>query len=320
MTIKRMLSILLLTLSLMVMTGCAANKNTETTKSTELSNTTVVPSTTYNTEIVETTVADELYENYLNDAKSETFSLDDRLIWMDENLSRLSPEQASVVLMAFEVKHRTESFEKMDLLYENGFQDLIQSTSLEAIETLAFDALEPQLKIIKENIAYLLSHGYRFEPVEGSLNVLIDYNFYAPYLSFVTDDVTVFYEQMKAESTDVPLKDAAVVIEWNELFNRTTRWESFSLSYPESLLIERGEQLFTWYRDWAFNGAPNTPVFDYDSLMVTNDYRKGIETFLDSNPTGGFADSMREFYERLKGNQFILNDAIKAFQNQFVVN
>ena len=316
MIMKRTLSILLLTLSLLVMIGCAANKNTESTESSEF---TEAPVTTDTTETVDTTVAEALYEAYLNDAKSETFSLDDRLKWMDKNLSSLSPEQASVVLMEFEVKHRTESFEKMDLLYENGFQELIQSTSLENIEALAFEASEPASKLIKENIAYLLTHGYRFEPVEGSLNILIDYNFYDAYLSYVTDDVNIFYDLMKAESTDVPLKDAAVVIEWNALFNRASQWESFSLSYPESLLIERGEQLFTWYRDWAFNGAPNTPVFDYESLVVTDDYRKGVEMFLDLNPTGGFADSMREFYEHLKENQFKQNDVIKNFQSQFAI-
>ncbi len=285
----------------LVVTSCSreniddVSASTESTQTTETEASTEDTDTTQSTETTETTEsAEDLYKGYLDALKSNTFTLEDHLRWLDTYMSILTPEQASDVLIAFEEKHRAESFKLMEKLYVEGSSEPVKSVA---------DAA-PSL-------------GYKLEPVEGSLNIIIDYNFYLTYLPFVTEDVSDFYRLMKAESDAVPLKDAGIVIEWETLFERAIGWESFVSTYPNAILKDRGEDFFLSYQDWSYNGAPNTPVFDWDQKRLTEDYQQGIELFLSKKTSGAYSDALRSFYKLIQDQHYIQNDQIQKIQLQY---
>lgn len=251
---------------------------------------------TEKTEAIETTESiTVLYEQYLSALASGVFTLPDHIRWLDTYMSLLSPDQASKVLIAFEKVHWDDSFLRMEKLYVEGSSEPVKSVA---------DAA--------------LSLGYKLEPVEGSLNIIIDYGFYEAYLPYVTEDVAAFYRMMKVESDDVPLKDAAVVIEWVSLFERAAAWEAFTEAYPNSDLFDSGKDKYLSYVDWSFNGAPNTPVFDWDQKVLTDSYREGIETFLATNPNGAFSDALRSFYDLVKANDYVQNTEIEKIQSKYL--
>lgn len=242
-----------------------------------------------------------LYENYINLASSEEVTLVDLIEWMNINMMELDSDEASLVLLDFEEKHFEESFVIMD------------EFSVEDIEALNFETESSELK---ERVSEVLSQGYKFVAVEGSFNVIIDYSFYDSYKTYVTEDVMTYFELMKIESENVPLKDAAIVIKWRALFDRTAGWEKFITEFPESSLYDRGNQKLIWYLDWSFNGSPNTPVFEWDSKVMTDSYQEGIESFLDSALSGEFKAQMQIFYDMVRENDFKQNDEIKEFQEK----
>ena len=283
----------------LVLTSCSqenindATTSTESTQTTEVKATTESVGTTETSEMTES--ADDLYKGYFDAVKSNYFTLEDHLRWLDTYMSILTPEQASEVLIAFEEIHRAESFKLMEKLYVEGSSEPVKSVA---------DAA-PSL-------------GYKLEPVEGSLNMIIDYHYYLAYLPFVTEDVADFYRLMKVESDDVPLKDAGIVISWESLFDRAIGWESFINTYPNTVLRDRGEDFFLSYQDWSYNGAPNTPVFDWDQKRLTEDYQQGIELFLSKKTEGAYSDALRSFYNLVQEQNYIQNDQIQKIQLQYV--
>lgn len=295
MKIRLVSSVMILMLSVSVISGCSSN--------VEEPPEVIIP-------------AEPLYETYLHLTSSETFMIDDRIDWMNTNTMRLSSEEASLVLLDFEEKHLEESFMIMEELFDLGFEEIIQSRSIEAIESLDFetDSLE-----LKERVAEVLSQGYKFVAVEGSFNVIVDYAFYDGYKAYATEDVMTYFELMKTESENVPLKDAAIVIAWRELFDRTIGWEKLITDFPESSLYDRINQRLSWYRDWSFNGSPNTPVFEWDTKILTESYRTGIESFLNQAVPGEFKTQMQIFYDMVKENGYKQNGRIKEFQNNYKV-
>ena len=283
----------------LVLTSCSQEKINDDTPSTESTQTTEAKATTESagtTETSETTEsAEDLYKGYFDAVKSNYFTLEDHLRWLDTYMSILTPEQASDVLTAFEEIHRAESFKLMEKLYVEGSSEPVKSVA---------DAA-PSL-------------GYKLEPVEGSLNMIIDYNYYLAYLPFVTEDVADFYRLMKVESDDVPLKDAGIVISWESLFERAVGWESYINTYPNAVLKDRGEDSFLSYQDWSYNGAPNTPVFDWDQNRLTEEYQQGIELFLSKKTKGAYSDALRSFYNLVQEQNYIQNDQIQKIQLQYV--
>lgn len=283
----------------LVLTSCSqeniddATTSTESTQTTEAKATTESVGTTETSEMTES--ADDLYKGYFDAVKSNYFTLEDHLRWLDTYMSILTPEQASEVLIAFEEIHRAESLKLMEKLYVEGSSEPVKSVA---------DAA-PSL-------------GYKLEPVEGSLNMIIDYNYYLAYLPFVTEDVADFYRLMKVESDDVPLKDAGIVISWESLFERAVGWESYINTYPNAVLKDRGEDFFLSYQDWSYNGAPNTPVFDWDQKKLTEDYLQGIELFLSKNTVGAYSEALRSFYNLVQEQDYIQNDQIQKIQLQYV--
>jgi hypothetical protein len=235
---------------------------------------------------------------------------------MNTNMMRLSSEEASLVLLDIEDQQLEESFVILEDLYDLGFEAIIQTVSIEAIESLDFetDSLE-----LKGRVSEVLSQGYKFVAVEGSFNVIVDYAFYDGYKAYATEDVMTYFELMKTESDNVPLKDAAIVIAWRELFDRTTGWEKFITNFPESSLYDRANQKLSWYRDWSFNGSPNTPVFEWDTKILTESYRTGIESYLNQAVPGEFETQMQIFYDMVKENGYKQNDTIEEFQNKYKV-
>ena len=267
----------------LVLTSCSRENIDDATNMTE------------STEMTEATEsAEDLYKGYFDALKSNTFTLEDHLRWLDTYMSILTPKQASEVLIAFEEKHRAESFKLMEKLYVEGSSEPVKSVA-DAVPSL----------------------GYKLEPIEGSFNIIIDYHYYLAYLPFVTEDVADFYRLMKVESDAVPLKDAGIVIEWKSLFERTFGWESFIDTYPNSVLKDRGEDFFLSYQDWSYNGAPNTPVFDWDQKKLTEDYQQGIELFLSKKTMGAYSEALRSFYKLIQDQHYIQNDQIQKIQLQY---
>ena len=275
--------------SVMLMTGCSLNEKPSQLEATSQ----VEIETTTQTEPTES--SEQLSKAYFDALNTGAFTLEDQINWLYTNLDQLSTDQASKVLMAFEEAHINTAFELMEKLYVKGSSEPVKSVSDE-----------------------VLSLGYKLEPVEGSLNIIIDYGFYDPFLSNISEDVAAFYKLMKVESEEVPLKDAGIVITWHELFKRALSWETFTKQFPDSDLTDRAKDMLSGYLDWSFNGAPNSPVFDWDQNRLTDTYKQGIESFLSEAEQSSFVNEMRLFYQLIQKNDYTNNAEIESVQKKYL--
>ncbi|AWB43404.1 hypothetical protein DCC85_03650 [Paenibacillus sp. CAA11] len=168
---------------------------------------------------------------------------------------------------------------------------------------------------LKKLLTQAKQQGYRLETAEGMFFPMIDYAQYSPFSAYVTPDIKAYIGIMSVESTRVPLKDAAIVIGYQEIAARALSQESFIQKYPHSNRITQIKALFEQYRTLTFYGANNTPLFDYESGQITPNAKKGYLAFLQrNNPKGSpYLTQLASFMKLVADNQDQRTDAVNDY-------
>src|SRR5690554_6132018 len=104
-------------------------------------------------------------------------------------------------------------------IYQNGF-DLNKINDINEINKI----LDQELK---ELLIETRNSGYKVETAEGMFFPIIDYQFYKQFTSYLSNDMENYIKIMSVESKEVPAKDAALVIGWDEILNRALSQEEF---------------------------------------------------------------------------------------------
>ncbi|TEB15874.1 hypothetical protein Psfp_01817 [Pelotomaculum sp. FP] len=97
---------------------------------------------------------------------------------------------------------------------------------------------------------------------------IIDYSFYKKFSAFVTPDLKDYIDIMAEESDQVPAKDAALVIGWDEVLRRALNQEEFINAYKDSMKVDEVRELYKKYLTFTLYGLNNTPLFSYESVLI----------------------------------------------------
>ncbi|NNF00663.1 MAG: hypothetical protein HKN25_16720 [Pyrinomonadaceae bacterium] len=106
-------------------------------------------------------------------------------------------------------------------------------------------------------------------------------------------------------------EDAALMISWEDLRERTTFWESFRSKNPEFPLIKEISVDISMYVKIMLTGIDNTSV-ESDSILK-KEVRAVYERFLTQNKDSRYHTVVKGYYEILKKNGFRLNSESARF-------
>ena len=210
----------------------------------------------------------------------------------------------SIIHLSEYIKDNIEKMSREDadklLLY---FEDLQKN------ETSSF-----RNKNSKEFIEELRNIGYKLERAEGEFFPVIDYTFYNSYFQFISQDLKEYFSIMIIESERVPAKDAALVIDKEEIFRRALRQEGFLLNYSESQRKEEVEQLLSKYLYFIYYGLDNTPLFDfYSKKMKEEDLIKYLK-FTKENQESPLIKDLSVFMDIIEKNNYTLDSTSKEYR------
>ncbi len=122
----------------------------------------------------------------------------------------------------------------------------------------------------------IAANGFRLQMAEGSIFAASDLrdfeNFFSPN---VTPAMKSYLHQIRLEQDKTAFEDGGIVITIEELADRAAFWEKFNLAHPYFVLNETTQQSQKWTIQALFNGANNTPAFDYETNQPTEDFKKG---------------------------------------------
>ena len=81
------------------------------------------------------------------------------------------------------------------------------------------DFKEVEDETIGPVVEQTIANGYKVETAEGMFFPVIDYTLYRKYYGRLAADLTAYFDLMAVESEATPVKDAALMISWEELLS-----------------------------------------------------------------------------------------------------
>lgn len=237
--------------------------------------------------------------------------------FIDENISKLSKENASSMLLKFEEIQKKE-LPNLEARYNNT--KAIQ-TELETIYKPDFD-INKLDKIKDQELKDLLIEtrdtGYKVETAEGMVFPVMNYEFYKKYSSYVTEDIKAYIELLAVESNKTPAKDAALVIGWDEIVRRALAQEKFIKAYPSSARIDAVKQLQKRYVTFMLFGANNTPLFSYETKVMVPEAQTIYTEAVKNNQDSDIMKMLGSYMDILSKTDFKFSDEAEKFRNDTI--
>jgi len=300
---KKMIFILVVTLSLFVVFGCSNNVPNVSTSTEEV--------TMPTTELTEPTSESEeknIVDAFIAMGASESIDLIRMSDFLEANISRLSPENADQMLQTYESAQMDVLPTYQDAFLNDPIQSILLTYSIEDLRQNLVQEVE-----ISDLLKEAASIGYKIEAVEGTVAPYVDYGYFARFNPYSTKSTGAFYTLMKTESDNPSQKDAALLISWEEVLQRGMNFESFLQNYPGSFYAERANMHLEGYSYISINGTANVPLFDYDTNIMNAEAKAAYLTFVGKEQKTTFAEGVKTFVLLLEKHQFIKTAEIEAF-------
>lgn len=126
----------------------------------------------------------------------------------------------------------------------------------------------PETRQIAEN-------GFRLEVGEGMIFPIVDWKRFGDFFATkVTPPMKQYIEQVVFEQKNLMWDDGGLIIPLEQVADRGHWWERFNKSNP---YFVRKDETLGFQKELEFIlicGADNTPVFDYETKLVSKDYQQ----------------------------------------------
>lgn len=121
----------------------------------------------------------------------------------------------------------------------------------------------------------LAANGFRLATGEGMVFPVVDWNQLQAFFSNkVTAPMQTFLTMETDESNHTMYSDGGIIVPLEQIADRAAGWEKFNADNPYFVRQEETRESERWMRLIMVNGADNTPTFDYESQMITEEYKK----------------------------------------------
>ncbi|UVI27571.1 hypothetical protein [Paenibacillus spongiae] len=265
------------------------------------------------TAAVNSTSADKVINQY--EALLKQGKLPKAFSYLNEHIDEVTKYQAMILVLHLEnaVKKalpsmvdrigKTSVQTQINKVYKIGdsFADVIKRTNDKSLKALLQEAADS---------------GFKLETAEGFYFPVVRYAALQKFNPYVTDDIKAYMDIMTVESEKASVKDAGLMIGYQELVNRALSQERFVKQFPSSNRIAQVKQLFQSYKILTFYGVNNTPLFDYDTKVIQPNAKKGYGLILKWNDTKSspYLTTLQKFMNLLADQNDKLTEEVEKFR------
>jgi hypothetical protein len=253
-------------------------------------------------------------DNYNALLQTTDVTIPEIIKFIDGNITVVSKPNASAMIIGLE-KVQNDKLNKTQEQFDNeAVQKVVMKGYKVGLDDGYINSIQNQQ--VKDLLLATKNSGYKIETAEGMYYPVIDYSFYKKYRSNVTSDIAAFIDIMAVESDKTPIKDAALVISWEEILKRAQAQERFIKEYSSSAKIEDMRCQLKRYAVFAMYGGNNTPLFSYDTKQMNHEAKETyLETAFDAN-NGSFSKAMIGYLEVLQKNDYKLTSEVQEYRNK----
>jgi len=257
--------------------------------------------------------------NYSNNDMSDFNALlesnpkvDAAIKFIDENISKLQKEDASLMLFKLEELQKKELPKLEEKYYTEDIQIELQKAFAPDYDLSKLD--ETQDKELKDILTETKGMGYKVETAEGMFFPVMNYEFYKKYSSYVTEDIKEYIELMAVESNVTPIKDAALMIGWDEITKRALSQEQFIKDYPSSKKAAAIKELQKRYIVFLLYGANNTPLFSYDTNIMNPEAQASYAKHIKDKPDSELMQILDSYMDILSKTDYKFSEEAEKFR------
>lgn len=233
--------------------------------------------------------------------------------YLDENIARVDTEAADRLVFAYEdYLHRyiTETREQTGLeAFRPYFDPVTKRIDPEKING-------GDMRDFYENLA---AGSILVVYYEDTPTLRVDYrSLLSRYGEYLSDPLYRLYEAY-ADTVEKPMSEnAALMISFEELLERADRIETLLTDYPENQLIKTDALwLYTTYINTILMGTTNSPIFDYNTKVFSEDARAAYEDYMRAHPDTTLTHVLKEYFSYLASIGFILDYGDKTMSKVF---
>ncbi len=237
--------------------------------------------------------------------------------YLDQFINTVSKEKASRLVLGLEQVQQDNLSE-----WQERYEDTLLQMKIARIYQSKWSQKEIKGitdEEIKRVLLETVENGFKVETAEGFFFPVIDYTFYRKYHSVITPDLVAYFELMATESERTPVKDAALMIGWDEILDRAEQQEEFIREYSSSTQAGAVRQLLKRYVTFALYGCNNTHLFSYDTKRMRPEAKQAYEEHVREGKKGRFSALIKEYLNVLEANAYSLTADVEAFRKKEAV-
>lgn len=236
--------------------------------------------------------------------------------FITNNIAKVSPEDASKMVDELE-KVQQEQLPRFEAMFVEGawqskLADQYQANNYQGITDPSV-VKDAELKAFVDKI---MKNGYKVETAEGTFFPIINYQFYQKFSDHVTADRKAYIEIMAVEAKQVPAKDAALVIGWDEVLQRAQNQEKFLTSHGDSVKAAEVKRLYQQYVVYTLYGLNNTPLFTYETNTIDPEAKKTYLAAVKNPGSSEYLKMLSIYLEVLAKNNYVLTDEVKQYRDK----
>ena len=303
-----------------LLTGCGADKshNNSNVANAQTSDNSEGINKADGQEIKDSAVEENKIMDDFQALLANSAALPEIISFMDNNISLASKENASVMINKLEEIQKKFLPEMDEKFYKEDFQREMSEAFMQSFDiSKIYDVEDTELKQL---LTEARDSGYKMETAEGMFFPVIDYEFYRKYSSYVSSDMKEYIEIMAVESNNTPAKDAALVIDWDEILKRALNQEKFITLYRDSTKLEDVKELYKKYVTFSLFGLNNTPLFSYDTKVMEAEAKEAYMGILESGNESGYIKIISDFMDLLEENDYKLTDEVNKYRDSIIEN
>ncbi|WP_338812944.1 hypothetical protein V9L05_16525 [Bernardetia sp. Wsw4-3y2] len=292
--------LLLLTFSSGLLFSCGGTDQKEATESNETDSVSIETK-----KIVETVNPSEEYQTFVSALDTTKISSSKQAAEKFQELyASATPEQADEGFLIFDKLYTSLAYNLDEQHYKNGEQ----SGQYDKYDQIAgiYNGYNDGKDASPEIMAYhkeLASHGFGIGMVEGSTFILQNRDFLKEYFyDKISEPLQKYLVQKNKEAKEMFASDGGLIISPTRLAERIIWAENFIKENPDfySELMDELKGSKKIYLTYLLEGMDNTPLFDYQTKEITQDFQEAYQTVTSSYSDTETATIIKPYYEAIK--------------------
>ncbi|AFM03008.1 hypothetical protein Fleli_0541 [Bernardetia litoralis DSM 6794] len=322
--LRSVLFLLFIVLSSGLLFSCRGTDKQETTKN-EADSVAVKTET-----VIETVNPSEEYHTFVASLDTTQMSSSKKAVEKYKELyATATSEQADEGFLIFDRLYNSIAFNLDEQHYKNG----AKNGKYDKYDQIAgiYNGYNDGKDAPPEMIAYnneLASHGFGIGMTEGSTFVLQNRDFLKDtFYDKVSEPMKSYLVQKNKEAKEMFSSDGGLLISPTRLAERVIWAEEFIKENPNfySELMEELKASKKMYLTYLFEGMDNTPLFDYQTKQLNQDFEEAYQTITSSYSDTETAAMIKPYYEAIKNKNTKKQDELmtkyqaedKIYKNEY---